>query len=167
MPTLLDRQTVAVVCQRYRAQVERQCRRLLCDPDEAADATQEVLLKLVTKGGDFRAEADWGTWLYEVSKNVCLNHMRNVRHRRHLLERHGDAVRPVAAHDPSVAGERKVLRAVLRSVSPKTARIAVYHHVLGMSQLEIAAELETSRQTVHKHLRAFEMQARRHLRRQR
>lgn len=122
-------------------------------------------MKLFTKGGDFRAESDWMTWLYRVSTNVCLNHIRNTQHRRKLLERHGDAVRPRDLFDPSLLGERDALRVILSEMPVRTQWIVVYHYVLDKSQQEIARLMGTSRQTVNKHLRKFEKQARVHLRR--
>jgi len=53
------------------ADVYAQCRRLLGDPADAADATQEVFLRVTRSVLGFRAEASFGTWLYRVTLNVC------------------------------------------------------------------------------------------------
>jgi RNA polymerase sigma-70 factor (ECF subfamily) len=52
------------------------CRRLLGDPSDAADATQEVYLRVVKSVLGFRGEAAFGTWLHRVTVNVCMTALR-------------------------------------------------------------------------------------------
>jgi RNA polymerase sigma-70 factor, ECF subfamily len=52
------------------------CRRMLADPDEAADATQEVYLRVMRSVLGFRGESSFGTWLHRVTVNVCLTALR-------------------------------------------------------------------------------------------
>ncbi|MCW2783961.1 MAG: polymerase, sigma-24 subunit, subfamily [Marmoricola sp.] len=51
-------------------------RRLLGDPSDAADATQEVYLRVVRSVLGFRGEAAFGTWLHRVTVNVCMTMLR-------------------------------------------------------------------------------------------
>ena len=52
------------------------CRRLLGDPADAADATQEVYVRVVRSVLGFRAEAAFGTWLQRITVNVCATFLR-------------------------------------------------------------------------------------------
>ena len=52
------------------------CRQLLGDPADAADATQEVYLRVVRSVLAFRGESAFGTWLHRVTVNVCLTALR-------------------------------------------------------------------------------------------
>ncbi len=52
--------------------------RMLYDPAEAEDAAQEILLKIVTHLGSFRAESAFTTWMYRVAAN----HLLTIRKRR-------------------------------------------------------------------------------------
>ena len=52
------------------------CRRLLGDSADAADATQEVYLRVVKSVLGFRGEAAFGTWLHRVTVNVCMTMLR-------------------------------------------------------------------------------------------
>jgi RNA polymerase sigma-70 factor, ECF subfamily len=52
------------------------CRRMLADPDEAADATQEVYVRVMRSVLGFRGESTFGTWLHRVTVNVCLTALR-------------------------------------------------------------------------------------------
>lgn len=145
-------------------QVERCCRQILRDPDEAADAAQEVFLKLFTRGGGFRAKADWMTWLYRVSVNECLNRLRNTQTRQRLLEHHGTATLPQGGFDPVYIIERDSLRDLLRLTDERTQAIVICHHLLGMSQQEVAEVTKISRVSVNKRLRKFQDRVRQHLR---
>jgi RNA polymerase sigma factor (sigma-70 family) len=52
--------------------------RMVFHPEDAEDATQEILLKLVTKLSTFRGESQFRTWLYRL----VVNHLLNVRRGR-------------------------------------------------------------------------------------
>jgi RNA polymerase sigma-70 factor (ECF subfamily) len=160
----LDRHVVESVYRRYGVQVERCCRQILRDPDDAADAAQEVFLKLFTRGGSFRAEADWMTWLYRVSVNECLNRLRNHETRQRLLDHHGPAALPAQHTGPAPVLERDSVRALLRLAGERTQAIVTCYYLLGMSQQEIAGVLELSRVSINKRIKKFEEQVRHHLR---
>lgn len=46
------------------------------DPDEAADLTQEILIKIVTKLSSFKLKSSFKTWVYRILKNHFLNMKR-------------------------------------------------------------------------------------------
>src|SRR2546423_7011406 len=46
--------------------------RMLGNRDDAADATQEILLKVVTHLGGFRRESAFTTWVYQIARNHLL-----------------------------------------------------------------------------------------------
>jgi RNA polymerase sigma-70 factor (ECF subfamily) len=58
------------------ADVYALCRRMLADPEEAADATQEVYLRVMRSVLGFRGDSAFGTWLHRVTVNVCLTALR-------------------------------------------------------------------------------------------
>jgi len=66
--------------QKYRRRVYRQCFRMLGNPEDAEDVTQEVFLQLFRKANTFRGEANFSTWLHRLTVNTVLMQMR--RHRR-------------------------------------------------------------------------------------
>ena len=52
--------------------------RFLWHPDDAQDATQEILVRIVTKLGGFRGESGFGTWAFQVACNA----LRTLRRKR-------------------------------------------------------------------------------------
>lgn len=53
--------------------------RMLGNRDDAADATQEILLKVVTHLSGFRAEAAFSTWVFQVARNHLLTAATRTR----------------------------------------------------------------------------------------
>lgn len=47
--------------------------RLFLDPQDALDATQEVLIKMITALKTFRGDSQFRTWLYRIAMNHFLN----------------------------------------------------------------------------------------------
>lgn len=50
--------------------------RMLQEPADAEDATQEILIRLVTHLANFRGESSFSTWMYRVASNHLLNQRR-------------------------------------------------------------------------------------------
>jgi RNA polymerase sigma factor (sigma-70 family) len=61
-----------------RDDVYRLALRMLWYPDDAEDATQEALIRILTRIGSYRGEAAFRTWAYRVAAN----HILNWRHSR-------------------------------------------------------------------------------------
>lgn len=47
--------------------------RMLVNPEDAYDATQEILILIITKLSTFKGESQFNTWLYRVATNYLLN----------------------------------------------------------------------------------------------
>ncbi len=50
--------------------------RMLQDPDEAAEATQETFLSAFRNIRHFRQDAKFSTWLYRIAVNHCISRLR-------------------------------------------------------------------------------------------
>lgn len=79
--------------------------RMLGDADDARDASQEVLVRIVTKLGTFRGESTFRTWVYRVAANALLN-FGEMRRKEISFEQAGaqlDAAIAYGADGPSPA----------------------------------------------------------------
>ena len=129
------------------------CRRLLADPADAADATQEVYVRVVRSVLAFRGESTFGTWLHKVTVNVCATALRrrgDVRARGQVA-----GARAFAAPDsPDVlastddvegdATDRDDARRITEALAdlPDDARaVVLLRDVQGLSTKEAAAVL--------------------------
>ena len=61
---------------RYERKVFFVVKRMLNDDDEAADATQEVFIKLHDSIRKFRGEANLYTYVYRIATNVAISYLR-------------------------------------------------------------------------------------------
>jgi len=56
-----------------RDDIYRLALRMLWHPEDAEDATQEALIRVMTRIGSYRGEAAFSTWAYRVAANHILN----------------------------------------------------------------------------------------------
>jgi RNA polymerase sigma-70 factor, ECF subfamily len=135
------------------------CRRLLGDPADAADATQEVYVRVVRSVLGFRAESSFGTWLHRVTVNVCATALR----RRGDVRARGQVAGPVAFAVPGGEDlesgddtERRVddldqarrVAAALDLLPTDARAIVVLRDVQGLSTKEAATVLGISESAV-------------------
>jgi RNA polymerase sigma-70 factor, ECF subfamily len=157
----LDRAQVEDLYRRYWFQVQQRCLRILAAPDQANDAAQEVFVRLISHGGDFRGEAEWMTWLYRVATNTCLNRVRDQRRRSALLQRETQGRQEPRHPGPERAAiEREALLRVLDHFDTKTQEIAIGYFLDELDQEEIGQLLSLSRVSVNKRLQKFRARAR-------
>ena len=74
-----------VLVQRHGTRVYNLCLRILGDPEEAADASQDTFLAALRKLNTFRGDSAFTTWLHRVTVNACYDSLRRKR-RRPLLQ---------------------------------------------------------------------------------
>jgi RNA polymerase sigma factor (sigma-70 family) len=58
--------------------------RMLVDPDDALEATQEILILVVTKLSTFKGESKFLTWVYRVATNYLLNAKKSLAREKGL-----------------------------------------------------------------------------------
>lgn len=73
-----DGEALEAVLGAIKDDVYRLSVRMLWHPADAEDATQEILIKVMTRLGGFRGEAAFSTWVYRVA----VNHLLTTRQRR-------------------------------------------------------------------------------------
>jgi len=66
-----DQRALAALCERHGPRIERVARHMLRDPEDARDAAQESLVKLVQRLGQFRGQSQFATWLHRLVVNTC------------------------------------------------------------------------------------------------
>jgi RNA polymerase sigma-70 factor, ECF subfamily len=66
-----DKLALATLCERHSERVHRIAQHVLRDPEDARDAAQESLVKLVQRVGQFKGESQFSTWLHRLVVNTC------------------------------------------------------------------------------------------------
>jgi RNA polymerase sigma-70 factor (ECF subfamily) len=122
------------------------------DAAQAADVTQQVFLKLFSKITQFRAEAEFTTWLYRLTTNACVDEQR----KRRRLTQFDEALPPRTAHMGNAAQEERVARRELAErvqgavaeLKPKLRVAILLKYFEGLSYEEMAVALGCSKGTV-------------------
>lgn len=71
-----DRKALEQLLERYQDWIFNVALSFVAYREDAADITQEVLIKIMTKLSTFRHESDFKTWVYRIVKNHFLNMKR-------------------------------------------------------------------------------------------
>lgn len=65
----------------YQGQIYNLCLRMVGNPDDAADLTQEAFIKVWRALDGFQFESSFSTWLYRLASNTCLDFLRASKRR--------------------------------------------------------------------------------------
>ncbi len=151
LATVVDRGWVEALYRQHGPMVLRRARRILGNEQAAQDAMQEVFVRAIKAGAEFRGDSSPTTWLYRVTTNHCLNVIRDGARRRELL-REGLAKPEAIETRPE---DRLDVSKILAQLPAELQDIAVYYFVDQMNQAEIAEMIGVSRRTIGNRLEEF------------
>src|SRR5207244_8806468 len=112
-----DDLALAALCARHSERVHRIALHVLRDPDDAHDAAQDSLVKLVQRVGQFRGQSEFSTWLHRLVVNTCKDvaqaRWASERRTEPLLEdsrvaADGDPARALSESEPRVEPGRRL-----------------------------------------------------------
>lgn len=138
-----ERQAYARLVQLHQDAIYRHLRGMGIDHDTAVDLVQDAFVKAWQRLGDCRDGTSFRAWLYRIARNLCLDHLKNVRRR--------DV--PLGAVDTSTVLEDErarpadltlTLRAALDRLAPPMREAFLLRHDAGYTYDEIAALTNTS-----------------------
>ncbi len=145
--------------QRHHRRVYSLCLRMMANPTEAEDLTQEVFVQLYRKIGSFRGESAFTTWLHRMTVNQVLMHFRKRGVKLEQTTEEGNELlnvvqagteRPQAM--PVV--DRIALDRAIALLPPGYRSVFVLHDVEGFEHEEVAGLLGvsvgTSKSQLHK-----------------
>ena len=65
---------------KYYKRIMNLAYRFMGDKEIAEDLTQDVFIKVYKNGSSYKPKAKFQTWLYQITKNTCLNELRRRKH---------------------------------------------------------------------------------------
>jgi RNA polymerase sigma-70 factor (ECF subfamily) len=74
------------IVRKHTGGVYARARRILADPRDAEEATQDVFLKVYKGLRGYRGEGVLEAWIYRITLNVCKSRKRRTRRREVFLE---------------------------------------------------------------------------------
>ena len=133
--------------------------RMLKNSEDAADLTQETLLKIYRHLPEFRGEASFSTWVYRITVNTCRDMLRSACRKKEIVfsdfnQEENDAVFEVADYSalPEKIYEEKensaFIRYLIDGLNPGFRVVMLLREIGGLSYQEIAAAVNISEGTV-------------------
>ena len=115
----------------------------------AADVTQQVFVKLMTRINQFRGQSEFTTWLYRLVVNTCRDEQRKTRRFVPLAD---VSIPAISGQSPRADYTRKELservQAAVSQLKPKLRWPILLRYVEDLSYEEIASVLGCSKGTV-------------------
>lgn len=146
-----DASAFELLYNRYSGRVHAICLRIVCDPAEAEDLTQEAFLLVFRKIHTFRGASAFSTWLHRVALNVAYMHIRKKRSQPgpfEELSKPANEGHPKEFGGPDLRLERFVdrvsLERALATLNGACKTVFVLHDVQGFKHSEIAVIMECS-----------------------
>ncbi len=150
--------TSAEVTQAYRGKIYHYILRLVRDPDEAEDLTQETFLRVHRKLETLLDPNTVSTWVYRIATNVCYDRFRQpaYRNRAQTVPPAGDDSE-AAWEDVDIPGLDEIIdradmghcvREFIEALSDSYRTVILLHDLNGMTNPEIAEALGCSLATI-------------------
>jgi RNA polymerase sigma factor (sigma-70 family) len=161
-----SREALEALVRRHQAWIYNIALRMLYLPQDAQDATQEVLVKLVTRLSTFEGRSAFRTWLYRIAVNHVLNVKRSrAEESEWTFERYGAGLRSAPDEDLTDPGavpvdlallveEAKIgcTTGMLLCLSREQRIVYVLGAIFGVTDAVGAEILETSRDNFRQRL---------------
>lgn len=142
----------------YEKQVYHIALKMTGNKEDAFDLSQDTFLKAYRSLGSFRGESSFGTWIYRLAANLCIDFLRKQQRRGKVvsLDDADDSGRPMELSDlrfePQSAMEKRELsmqiREGLEKLPPDQRFILILRDIEGLSYQEIADTLKMEPGTV-------------------
>ena len=152
----------------YQNRIYSICLRMAGNEQDANDMAQEALIRIYKNLSRYRGEAQFGTWVWRVTTNVCLDCLRRNKRNSHVsteeMEDAGQLVPASSGEGPENRLETKerlkVVADSLRQLKEEYRVPIVLRDVDGRSYDEIAEILNLNLNTVKTRILRGRMQLR-------
>ncbi len=148
-----DLRAYEVLIQRYQDKVYNLAARMINNREDAHDLVQETFIQIYKSLRHFRGDCSFGTWLYRVATNKCLDFLRRKKPEQ--------VFHPASEKDELIADSRDgpeesllkeeeayVVRKALASLPRNYRIVLVLHHYQLLGYKEIAEILDLPVKTV-------------------
>lgn len=142
----------------YEKNVYNLALRMVGDPDDAADITQETFIKAYRALSSFRGDSKFSSWIYRIASNVCLDFLRSRSRRAQVPlsfeneDEEGEIELPDMSQNPEKVLMKKLsmeaVRRGMEKLPPKQRQILVLRELCGLSYAELAQTLSVEEGTV-------------------
>ena len=131
---------------------------MTADPDDAEDVAQFVVMKMFTSIKSFNGRSRVTSWLYGITRNASLDHLRGKRRDQRLAEKLGQLAQAETPRleDPLDNIEMKrtlrLIRTLLSELPMRQREVFDLVELQGLKPIEAADLLEMNPNTLRVHL---------------
>lgn len=165
-----DRACFVTLVRRHQAPLYNFVLRQVRVPSVAEDLVQDIFVRVVQSAVDFKHEARFSTWIYTIGRNLCIDHLRKMVHRRHpsldhpvdaaeadgpsLGERVADASPEAAVDRQAMGGEvARIAARAVEELPPEQREVFLLREVGNVPFKDIAAMTGVPENTVKSRMR--------------
>ena len=150
-----DQAAFEAIFQRYERQIYSFTYRMMGDPDDAYDLTQDCFIKAYRNLEKTNGDLNVSAWLHRIASNACLDVLRRRKRIRWMPwdnEKHENLLPSHTADDPEqtmVATEiRQDVQIILNTMTPRNRLALLLREFEGLSTEEIGEVMGLSRSAV-------------------
>jgi RNA polymerase sigma-70 factor (ECF subfamily) len=139
-----DRQAFAELIAEFQKTVFSVAFRLLCNEEDAKDATQETFIKVWCHLKSYDSSKKFSTWLYSIVTNSCLDKLRSFHHSRKVSDvEEQNVVGTFLSNDNAESKVinddlAKLIQMATNELSPKQKLVFTLHYLEELDVDEIA-----------------------------
>lgn len=160
-----DMSAFEMLLARYRGPLFNFVLRTVRDRGRAEELYQDVWMKVIERGGEFRGDAKFSTWLYSIARNSCIDHQRKMKFRRHAsleevragsAQTLGDRAQSPGPSTETLAGGGLVKKRIAEAVQElpvEQREVFLLRQLQGLSFKEIAEIVGVPPNTVKSRMR--------------
>ena len=96
----------------HQRQVYNLCLRICCNEADAMDLSQEAFIRAWHGLGQYQFGAEFSTWLYRLTRNVCIDFLRRKKRQQHVsltFSDDEDEGKELSVPDPEPLPEERVI----------------------------------------------------------
>ena len=164
-----DPDAIGELLRSYQRRIYSVCYRMLGRPEDAADLTQDALVKVFEGLDSYNGKSKLSTWVIRIAMNCCLSHLRREKVRKHgsledVASTWGDQGEPVKlgnllpSEEPTT--EQRVEQVELQScllkafngLDPESRALLMLRDLNGLDYIQIGEVLDIPVGTVKSRL---------------
>ena len=143
-----DGEAFDVLVLEYQERIYRLAYRLTRNPEDARDLAQETFVQAYRSLGSFQQRSSLSTWLYRITMNLCLNHLKSTgRVDPAEIDRSVTDQRPNSLEAILTDERSRALAAAIEALPPRQKATLTLRVHQGLSHREIAEILGCSEGT--------------------
>lgn len=132
----------AELVQLYQDKVYTLALRMCENPDDAIDVSQDAFLAAWKGLPNFRGDSNFATWLYRLTSNAAIDHLRRTKHQRGERSLEDEALTVAGGPDPHAEAEaselRQAVESALQRLTPDHRQALVLREIHELSYEEIS-----------------------------